>query len=106
MTNQNLLENLIDNLKDIGKKTYKTTKEGLYNEYSLTNELINHIQHHPVISKDEWIKHFYKWLDYVRDDIDRIMEDDDDLEDEWMRYLETFLDRMDLIFDYAEIIFR
>jgi hypothetical protein len=99
MTRETSIENIINTLEIIGKKTYKYGPEGIYNEYSLVNELINHLLGKPNISKEEWYIHYEFWVKFVREDIRSLNNS------EYEEY-EKFLDRMDVIYDFAEFILR
>lgn len=93
---QETLENIISALEELGKKSYFNGPEGVYNEYSLVNELINHLLGKPTINKDEWYNHYEFWLKYVREN--------NSFNNEW--YYDIFLDRMKVIDDFAEIILK
>lgn len=96
-------DSIIRSLKQLCMSTHNGP-EGLYNEYSLSEELINHLLKNPIISKNKWYKKFYKWEAYVKNDIlDNRYDNDIDY---WEKYIDNFDDRMDLIFDFAEIIFK
>jgi hypothetical protein len=98
------IDNIIATLQEVGKKSYEYGPEGVYNEYSLVNELINHLLEKPKISKDEWYMHYEFWLKFVKEDIRSI--DDLEYEEYWDKYIEKFLDRMEVIEAFAEIILR
>ena len=96
------IENIIHNLRQVGKQCYTNGPEGVYNEYSLVNELINHLLGKPNMTKTEWYKHYKIWLEYVKDEVNSI--DDEEYENYWLTFIENYLDRMDVIYDFAEII--
>lgn len=88
--------------------TFYDGPEGVYNEYSLICELIHHINNEPKITKEIWYDYFYFWEKYVKQDVQLRIENVENNDDIyfWKDYLDDFLDRMDLIYDLAEIIFK
>lgn len=77
--------------------------EGFYNEHSLIDELLNHLNEKPKMSPEDWYDNFYTWEKYVKRDVRSRFQENFDY---WNRYLDNFFDRMDFIHDLAELIFK
>lgn len=107
---QEIVKNLVDLRHCYYTYTYNSNiynLEGVYNEYSLIDELINHINNKPKLSKTQWYESFEIWENFVKKDIKRLIENNQNENiEEFEDYLEEFLDRMDLIYDFAELIFK
>lgn len=91
---------LIKTISELGKNSHDGP-EGLYNEFSLANELINHLIGKGTIDKDIWYDSFYIWENYVTEDISVNYDDD-----EWNEYLDLFNERMDLLYDISLLVFK
>ncbi len=97
------MNDLVENLLNISTITH-WGPEGIYNEKSLIDELINHVLNKPTICKELWYEYFLLWEKYVQTDVtDKYNTTHNEA---WFDYLENFLDRMDLIYDYSVLIFK
>ena len=90
------VNNIINSLKTI-RHSSCDGPEGLYNEYSLVRELINHLLDIPTMTEEQWYIHFQNWERYIRE------EPYYDNDDTWFY---ACIDQLDLIYDFAEIIFK
>ena len=88
---------LISHLKELGKNSYDGP-EGIYNEYSLTEELVNHLNGRPTISIELWDQYYELWRKYIKEKLY--------FERSYNTELELFLEKMELIYDFSKLVFK